>query len=147
MLNEITMSKDERLNATLAHASIILGVFSRGTLGILLAFLIWVTQRGKSTFAARQAAQATLYQLLGVLVAVVVWLGWGLTFAGSIFVPLLINSQNPEPMMAYTMIPAFIAMVIPFAVMIAWNVYGLYAAWQLWHGKDFSYPLIGRAIK
>lgn len=147
MLNETTMTKDERLNATLAHAGIVLGLFSRGTLGILLAFLIWVTQRGKSNYVARQAAQATIYQLLGILVALVVWLGWGATFFGSIFVPIMLNSQNPEPLMAYTMIPALVSMLIPFTVMIAWGIYGLYAAWQTWHGRDFSYPLIGRAIK
>lgn len=147
MLNETMLTQDERMNAMLAHASIILGVFSRGMLGVLLAFLIWLTQRGKSNFVARQAAQATLYQLLGIVVAIVLWIGWALTFAGSIFVPLLINSQNPEPMMPFTMIPALLAIVIPFAVMIAWTIYGLYAAWQVWHGKDFSYPLIGQAIK
>lgn len=147
MLNESTITKDERLNATLAHASILLGVFSRGMLGILLAFLIWLTQRGKSNFVARQAAQATLYQLLGIVVAIVMWIGWALMFAGSIFMPVLINPQNPEPMMPYTMIPAFALMAVPFGVMIVWTIYGLYAAWQTWHDKDFSYPLIGRAIK
>jgi uncharacterized Tic20 family protein len=147
MVNETTLTQDERMNAMLACASIILGVFSRGMLGILLAFLIWLTQRNKSSFAARQAAQATLYQLLGIVIALVLWLGWAFTFAGSIFVPLLINANNPEPLMPYTMIPALLAIVIPFGVMIAWTIYGLYAAWQVWHGKDFSYPLIGQAIK
>lgn len=147
MLNEMSITKDERMNATLAHASIILGIFSRGLFGVLLATLIWLTQRGKSNFAARHGLQAALYQLLGVGAAIVLWLGWALTFAGSIFVPLLIDSNNPEPIMPFTMIPAFVAMVIPFGVMIAWTIYGLYAAWQVWHGKDFSYPLIGRAVK
>lgn len=147
MLDELTVTKDERLNATLAHASIVLGFFSRGILGIVLAFLIWVTQRGKSNYVAHHAAQATLYQLLGVLVAIIVWLGWALTFAGSIFVPLAINSRNPEPLMPYTMIPAFALIVVPFALMMAWGAYGLYAAWQVWHGKEFKYPLIGKAIK
>ncbi len=147
MLNETTITQEERVNATLAHASILLGMFSRGMLGVLLAFLIWLTQRGKSNFAARQAAQATLYQLFGIVVAIVLWVGWALTFAGSIFVPVLLNPQHPEPMMPYTMIPALLAIVIPFGVMIVWTIYGLFAAWQVWHGKDFSYPLIGQAIK
>jgi uncharacterized Tic20 family protein len=147
MLNETTFTKDERLNATLAHAGIILGVFSRGVLGILLAFLIWLTQRNQSKFAARQAAQATVYQLVGVIVALGVWISWGVIFAGSIFVPVLFNPQNPEPMMPYTMIPAMALTIVPFGVMFAWFVGGLYAAWQVWHGKDFAYPLIGRWIK
>lgn len=147
MLNENLISKDERTNATIAHASIVLGIFSRGMLGIVLAFLIWVTQRGKSNFAARQALQAMVYQLLGIVVAIVMWFGWGITFAGSIFVPLILNPNDPQPMMPFTMIPAMISIIIPFAVMMLWTIYGLYAAWQVWHGKDFSYLLIGKAIK
>ena len=147
MLNENLISKDERTNATLAHASIVLGIFSRGMLGIVLAFLIWVTQRGKSNFAARQAMQAMIYQLLGIVVAIAAWLGWVLMFAGSIFVPVLLNPNHPEPMMPFTMIPAGALIVIPFIVMIGWTIYGLYAAWQVWHGKDFNYWLIGKAIR
>ncbi|MBI5651391.1 MAG: DUF4870 domain-containing protein [Chloroflexi bacterium] len=147
MLNENSMTRDERLNATLAHASILLGAFSRGMLGILLAFLIWLTQRNKSKFVARHAAQATVYQLVGVLVTLGVWISWGLIFAGSIFVPLVFDSQNPEPLMLYTMIPALVMMIVPFSVMLAWFGYGLYAAWQVWHGKDFAYPILGRWIK
>ncbi|MBI5300951.1 MAG: DUF4870 domain-containing protein [Chloroflexi bacterium] len=147
MLRENTITRDERLNATLAHASILLGVFSRGILGVVLAALIWITQRGKSNFAARHALQATVYQLLGIVIALALWIGWGVLFTGSIFVPVLINPQHPEPLMAYTMIPAFGLILAPFAVMFAWFLYGLYAAWQVWHGKDFSYWLIGEHIK
>jgi uncharacterized Tic20 family protein len=147
MVNENLATKDERLNATLAHASILLGFFSRGALGIVLALLIWITQRGKSSFAARQAAQAVVYQLLGVLAAIVTWFGWGVLLAGSIFVPVLIDPLHPEALQPYTMIPAFGLIVVPFGVMIGWLVYGLYAAWQVWHGKDFSYPVIGGWFK
>ena len=144
MLNETTFTKDERVNAMLAHAGILLGLFSRGTLGIVFALLIWWTQRGKSAFATRQAAQAAIYQLLGLGVALCVWLGWGFLLAGSIFVPLLVNPNNPETLQPFTMIPAILLMIVPFAVMIGWGIYGLYAAVQVWHGKDFSYPIIGQ---
>ena len=147
MLYESVISKDERTNAAIAHASILLGFFSRGVLGIVLAFLIWATQRGKSKFAARQAAQAVIYQLLGIAAALLAWLVWGVLFAGSIFVPLLIDSNHPEPIMPYTMIPAFALILVPIGLMLAWFAYGLYAAWQTWHGKDFSYPLIGRWVR
>lgn len=60
MLDENLITKDERLNAALAHASIMLGFFSRRVLGTVLTFLIWVTQRGKPKFAARQAAQTVV---------------------------------------------------------------------------------------
>jgi uncharacterized Tic20 family protein len=147
MLNENLATKDERLNATLAHASIVLGALSRGVLGVVLAFLIWVTQRNKSEYAARQAAQAIVYQLIGIAAALFAWLTWGVLIFGSIFVPILIDPNNPEPMMPYTMIPAFALILVPIGLMFAWFAYGLYAAWQTWHGKDFSYPLIGRWIR
>lgn len=144
MLNEISITKAERTNAALAHGGILLGLISRGTLGILLALLIWITQRGKSKFATRHAAQALVYQMMGVLVAIILWLGWGLVLAGSIVVPLLINPRQPETLQPFTMIPAILLIVVPFAVMIGWIIYGVYAAVQVWHGKDFSYPVIGK---
>ena len=147
MLTENLAAKDERLNAALAHASIVLGFFSRGVLGLVLAFLIWVTQRGKSRFAARQAAQAVWWQLIGVVTAIGAFIVWGILFAGSIFIPVLINPNHPEPIMPYTMIPAFALVLVPIALTVAWIGYGLYAAWQVWHGKDFSYPIIGRWIR
>ncbi len=146
MLKESTLTKDERLNAALAHASIVLGIFSRGTMGIVLAVLIWITQRGKSRFASRQAGQAVVYQLFGILVALVAWMVWGLLFFGSIFVPVLLDQRHPESLQPYTMIPAFALIVVPFAVLLGWTLYGIYAAGQVWQGKDFSYPIIGRWI-
>ncbi len=146
MLNESVISKDERTNAAIAHASIVLGFLSRGVLGIVLAVLIWVTQRGKSQFAARQAAQAVWWQLAGVIMAIGAFLVWGALFAGSIFVPVLLNHSRPEPMMPYTMIPAFALILVPIALTFAWVGYGVYAAWQVAHGRDFSYPVIGRWI-
>ena len=146
MLNENLVSKDERTNAALAHFSIVLGFFSRGVLGIVLAFLIWVTQRGKSKFAARQAAQALVWQLIGILVSIGAFFGWGALFAGSIFVPLLVNPSRPESLMPYTMIPAFVLILVPILLTLAWIGYGVYAGWQVWHKKDFSYPLIGQWV-
>jgi len=147
MLNENLATKDERLNAAIAHASIVLGFFSRGVLGIVLAFLMWVTQRGKSKFAERQAAQAVVWQLVGVVAAIGAWVVWGVLFAGSIFVPVLINPSRPEPMMPYTMIPALALILVPIALTFAWIGYGVYAAWRVWHGRDFSYPIIGHWIR
>ncbi len=147
MLNELSVSKDERTNAALAHGSILLGVFSRGTLGILVAFLIWITQRGKAPFAARQALQALLYQIVSLVVIIAVWIGWGILMAGSVFVPQLLAPGHPESLQPFTMIPAILLIVVPFAVMIASIGYGLYAAVQVWHGKDFSYPILGAWIR
>lgn len=147
MLNESVVTQDEKTNAMLAHASIVLGLFSRGTLGILLAFLIWVTQRNKSRFASREAAQAAVYQLIGLLVTIIVWIVWGLMMAGSIAIPVLLDPRRPEIFFPFTMIPALALIVFPLAVSFGWVVYGIYAAVQVWHGKDFSYPVMGNWVK
>ena len=109
-------------------------------------FLIWWTQR-KSPFASRQAAQALVYQLLGILVALAAWMTWGMLMLGSVFVPLLFDAQNPEALQPYTMIPALLLMVVPITVMLVWTGYGVYAAWRVWKGHDFSYPVLGRWIR
>jgi uncharacterized Tic20 family protein len=147
MLSEGLITKGERLNATLAHASIILGVLSRGVFGIVLAFLIWVTQRGEPCFTACQAAQAVVYQVIGLVATVAAWIGWGVLLTGATFVPALINPARPETLQPFTMIPALLLVVVPLAVMFGWIAYGLYAAWAVWDGRDFSYPLIGRWIR
>ncbi len=147
MLDGTSTTKDERMNAALAHASILLGLFTRGVLGVLLAFLIWVTQRGKSDFARRQAAQAVIWQLCGIAASILAFAVWGFIFAGSIFVPILFNPQNPEGLMPYTMVPAILLVIVPFALIFAWTAIGLIATWQVWHGRDYSYPVVGRWVK
>lgn len=146
-MNETSLGQNERTNAAPAHGSILLGMFSRGVFGILLAFLIWVTQRSASRFAAREAAQAVVYQIAGLPVTIAVWLGWGILLAGSILLPALIDPGRPETVQPYTMMPAVLLIIVPFAVMIGWIVLGVYAAVQAWHGKDYSYPLIGRWVR
>lgn len=146
MLNDISVSKDERTNAALAHGSILLFLANR-PLGLLVAFLVWVTQRGKSRFAARHAIQALVYQLLGLVVVIAVWAGWAVLLAGSAILPALVQPHNPEALSPYTMIPAVLLIVVPFAVMMAWIGYGVYAAVRVWRGHDFSYPMIGGWVK
>ncbi len=146
MIGEMSTTRDERINAALAHGGIVLSFFSRGMLGIVLAVLIWITQRNKSKFAARQAAQAVAFQLVGLLTTALAWLVWAVLFAGAIMAPVAINPNRPEPMMPYTMIPALLLLAVPLCIMLGWVAYGVYAAAQASKGKDFSYPVIGRLI-
>lgn len=147
MVNETVLESNERTNATVAHVGILLGIVTRGVGGIVLALLILVTQRGKSAYAARQATQALVYQVIGLGLEVLVWILWGLTMAGSVLLPLLADPVQPERLMPFTMIPAFLLMGVPLTLMLLWTVGGLYAAYQTGHGRDFSYPLLGRWIK
>ena len=134
------LSNDERLMAAIAHASVV--IFGPG---ILVGVLIWLTQKEKYAFASKQGLQATLYQLLGMIVIMALWLIWGIIYSLTL-IPLL---QNPE---LYNDAPPPIfwvglaSMVVPLMVMIAWALYGLWGALKSLRGNDFRYLLIGNLL-
>ena len=75
MTNKNTYTQDERLMATLAHGSIV-----TGQIGIIAAVAIYLTQKDKSRYIAKQAAQAALYQLVGLL-GIIIGFGQGAAVA------------------------------------------------------------------
>lgn len=136
--NEYT--QEARLLAALAHGSIV-----AGAIGPVVGILIYVTQKEKSAYAAGQALQAALYQLIGLLVIIVVWSCWGVFYALT-FIPLITNPEQyndaPPPIFWVGMG----SMIIPFIIMAMWGLYGLYGAVRVWMGADFRYAVIGRLM-
>ena len=88
MSKDNPVSKDERTLAALAHASIILGLFTNGVGGLITALLIWLTQREDSDYVANQSLQALVYQAVVLLVTMTAWCCWGALWMAMIFVPL-----------------------------------------------------------
>jgi uncharacterized Tic20 family protein len=131
---------NERLMAAIAHGSIV-----ANGLGILVGTLIWLTQKEKSPYAARQGLQAAVYQLLGMIVIVVSWVLWGV-FHGLTYIPIIIDErfQTSQPPAIFFI--SLAAMVVPFLIMFVWGFYGLWAALQTWLGRDFHYALIGKRL-
>lgn len=134
-------TQDERLMAALAHGSIIAGQF-----GIIAAIAVYLTQKDKSVYVARQAAQAAVYQLAGFLAMVIGWLCWGAFYFIS-FIPI-INDPNqfsdaPPPIFWVGMG----SMVCPIILMLGWGLYGIIAAIQTWSGKEFKYAIVGNFIE
>jgi uncharacterized Tic20 family protein len=133
-------STEERLMAAVAHASVI--VF--GT-GILVGVIIWITQKEKNPYASWQGLQATVYQLIGMIVVMALWVLWGIFYAIT-FIPIM---QYPE---IYSDAPPTIfwvgtaSMVIPLFVMFIWMLYGLWGAFKTFRGQDFRYVIIGSLI-
>lgn len=136
-LSGLPHTEDERLWAALAHASIMLGIvvnmLFHSTLGIgvfagpIAAFVIYQMKKDQSRWVAGQAIQALVYQaalaiiglIIGIFIAIitVITLGIGLL----LMAPLLLI----------------------FALLgLAFLVYGLYAAYQCYQGKDFKYIFI-----
>jgi uncharacterized Tic20 family protein len=68
--------EDERLTAAMAHASVVANV--AGLTGLILAVLLWATQRRRSRFVRAHIVQALVYQigtLLGVIALMLLWSG------------------------------------------------------------------------
>jgi uncharacterized Tic20 family protein len=113
--------QDDNLMAAISHAGIIL-------IGIIIPLLIWVTQKEKSKYVAFQAKQALVYQLA---VAVV------FTIMSVIIFILAVISGGILGILYLALVPLILIAVL----------YGLYAAYQTYLGKDFRYLIIGDMLK
>lgn len=131
-------SVENRLLAALAHGSVV----AQG-IGILVGVLVYITQRGKSRYAAFQALQAAVFQLLNMIITVSVWLIWGI-FYGLSMIPLIQQAEaNPDAAPPAIFWISMISMVVPLAYMVLVSLYGLWGGVRAWQGKDFRYLVIG----
>jgi uncharacterized Tic20 family protein len=133
-------SREECLMASIAHASVI--IFGPG---ILVGVLIWLTQKEKSSFASGQGLQATIYQLLGMIVIMALWIVWGIFYALT-WIPLMQTPEQFEDAPPPIFWIGLASMVVPLIVMLAWALYGLWGALKTLRGRDFRYVLIGNLL-
>jgi uncharacterized Tic20 family protein len=129
---------ENRLLAALAHGSIV----AQG-IGILVGVLVYITQRDRSRYAAFQALQAAVFQLINLIITLGLWMFWGLCY-GLSMIPLIQQATtNPDAAPPAIFWVSLISMVIPLFYMTIVGLYGLWAAVRTWQGKDFRYFLIG----
>ncbi|MCC6906263.1 MAG: DUF4870 domain-containing protein [Anaerolineae bacterium] len=138
-MNEKPHSVEERLVAALTHGSVIV----QG-LGILAGVLVYLNQREKSRYAAFQALQAAVYQLITTAIIIVVWVLWTI-FYFLTFIPLIGLPEDAAPPPIFWI--GLISMVIPMVLMGAFWLYGLAGALATWRGREFRYPVIGAALE
>ena len=127
---------DERTMAALAHGSALLDLFA-GVGGLIAALVIWLTQREKSAWVAQHALQALVFQasvlVVTVLVVGVVWVfGFIISFA-----TIGIGTIIAVPVM-------ILAFFGGFAMVAAGMCYSLYAAYQIYQGREFTYVITGK---
>lgn len=145
MTSQMTPDHSERTLAALAHASVLISLFT-GFGGAIAAAVIWASQKDKSQYVAFQALQATAYQLIGALVFGLAWCCW-LGFYFATWIPMIPQlEQDPETLPPIFWVGMF-SMLCPMLVMGAWALYGLWGALETYRGKDFHYPAIGGWIK
>ena len=115
-------SSEERLMASIAHASVV--VFGPG---ILVGVFIWLTQKEKAAYASNQGLQAAVFQLIGMIVTMAMWVVWGI-FYSLTWIPFVQNPElldGPPPPLFWV---GMISMVVPLLVMLFWSLYGLWGA-------------------
>lgn len=133
-------STEERLMASLAHASVV--VFGPG---ILVGVFIWLTQKEKAAYASRQGLQAAVFQTIGMIVTMALWVVWGIFYALT-WIPFVQNPElldGPPPPIFWI---GMISMVVPLLVMLVWSLYGLWGALQSFRGRDFRYVMIEKLL-
>jgi uncharacterized Tic20 family protein len=140
-------TRDDLTMAALAHASILItfliGVGSGGLgaiLGVLIPLAIWYNYRDKSTYTANQALHATAYQVACVLIvlaftvvgSILVVVGW--TVSGALAAVLIGLCLMPFALLVTLLLVAGV-LLLPVVQL----VYGLYAAYETYNGRDFRY--------
>lgn len=142
----VASNSNERTLAGLAHASVLLGAFTNGVGGTIAALLIWATQREKSAYAAWQALQAAVYQLLGIAVFSITWCCW-LVFYFATWIPLFASIEQDPDVLPPIFWVGLGSMIIPLAIMGLWTLYGLWGAVQAFQGKPFRYAFVGSWVE
>jgi uncharacterized protein len=116
--------QDERTWSMLAHLSILLNLIT-GLGGPIAALVIWLLYKDKSQRVAFHALQSLWYQVAWVVILTV---GWTITgILSLILIGLLVI-----PVM-------FVATFVPF-------VHMCYAAYKVYQGVDYRYPIIADMV-
>ena len=117
-------AQDERTWSMLAHLSVLLNIVT-GIGGPIAALVIWLVYRDRSRRVSFHALQSLWYQ---VAWAVILFVGWFVTgilsiiFIGLLLIPIML-----------------IATLVPF-------VHQCYAAYKVYQGVDYRYPVIADMI-
>jgi uncharacterized Tic20 family protein len=138
-------TEDERVLAALSHASIVANVVN--PVGMIATMLIWITQREHSRFVRAHALQSLLYHGMVLLTSVFLALAWGVCLVLSLL-PVFVNPGlyhfNDPPRSFWF---ALFGLIVPIGFGILATIYGLYGAYQVYHGRPFRYPIVGRLVR
>jgi uncharacterized Tic20 family protein len=147
MLPDTTRPKDDQFMAALCYASFVIPV-----IGIVVPFVIWLTQRERSPYLRFQAMQAFAFQLLAVLAYI-------LYYAFQIIVPILMLPmaliQPEHDILGTILVSLMLGALFTVAIMqfvffcIGGPLYlfmGFFGAWRVLQGHDFQYPLLGNLV-
>jgi len=134
----------ERIMAALCHMNVVLVIT-----GILVPFIIWVMERGKSIRLQNEALSSLIWQAAQGIIAALISIVGSLA---TVFLPWLLYITLEQPgqgisggMPLYLMgggLVFLFGLLVGLLVLAFFQVYGLVATTRLLHGKEFFYPLI-----
>jgi uncharacterized Tic20 family protein len=142
----ITITSDEGLMAAIAHF-----------FGILVALIVWATQKDKSRYVRFQAVQAMAFDLVVsvftfIVVGFIMAIVFGILALGIGNIAILGSQANPaaEPFLPFIALMAAIPLlipciIIPFILLIL--VARIVATVETIQGKDFHYPWLGKQVE
>ena len=117
-------AQEEQTWSMLAHLSILVNLVT-GIGGPIVAFVIWLVYKDKSSRVAFHALQSLWYQIAWAVILFVGWIVTGLltlVFIGLLLIPVML-----------------ILSLVPF-------VHQCYAAYKVSQGVDYRYPVIADMI-
>ena len=118
-------AQEERSWSILAHLSIFLNLFT-GFLGPIVALVIWLVYRDRSSRVAFHALQSMWYQVAWLVV-----LGIGWAFTGLLMMILI----------GFLFVPVMALLtIVPFA-------HAAYAAYKVGRDDDYRYPFVADLIE
>ena len=133
-------TQEEKLLAALAHGSILIP-----TWGLIIAAVVWITQRGKSVFVERQARQATSWQMAQLGFSLVVgFLAFATAMLGVIFAAATGTMEGDPPLFIFFYLPLIGFLVV---AMFSFVGGGVWAAIRSLQGRGFVYPLVGARVE
>jgi uncharacterized Tic20 family protein len=147
MEKEYFVSQDERNMAAMAHGSILLGVFTGGVGGIFASMIIWLTQREKSAYVARQSLQAMVYQVIVLLLTVIGFCLWGMLAMLLVAQPIMSNPDMYQNTPPASLFYGMALLICPCGLWLATILYGCWGAIQCLAGADFSYVGINKLLE
>jgi uncharacterized membrane protein len=110
--------------------------------------VLYLSYRERSRFVAFHALQALLYQGVGVLVYLVL----ATVLALAVTVAWAVSGLLSVVLVGILLIPlalliTFLTAIVLVGAPLVWVVYGLYAAYEVYQGKDFHYWRLGTCVE
>ncbi len=125
-------TSEENTLAMFAHLSILLNLVT-GFLGLVPALIIYFAYKDRSRYVAYQSLQAVVFQLVYF-------------FGAAVLAGVIALVSVPLTIVCVGFFGLFLALLIGL-IPIGALIYGIVAAVETYHGRDFQYYLVGQWVR